>query len=132
MFWDETREALVGVVEKSVQYDEDGIDIYFFNSPVVVEHLRTAQDVRALFRRVEPRRSTPTAKALKRVVEPYITKLEALHAAKQAGSVNGETLKPLNIVVLTDGAPDRNEEPEGVIVVCVAAFSARFQVTMSR
>lgn len=117
MFWDETREALVGVVEKSVQYDEDGIDIYFFNSPVVVERLRTAQDVRSLFRRVEPRRSTPTAKALKRVLEPYIVKLEAAHAAKQAGRPSQEIIKPLNIVILTDGAPDRNEEPEGVIVV---------------
>lgn len=120
MFWDETREALVGVVEKSVQYDEDGIDIYFFNSQVVVENLRTAQDVRSLFRRVEPRKSTPTARALKRVLEPYILKLEAAHAAKQAGRGVGETIKPLNVVVLTDGAPDRNEEPEGVIVVSSA------------
>lgn len=117
MFWDETREALVGVVEKAVQYDEDGIDIYFFNSTVVVENLRTAQDVRSLFRRVEPRRSTPTAKALKRVLEPYLKRLEDANAAKQAGRQSNDTVKPLNIVVLTDGAPDRNDEPEGVIVV---------------
>lgn len=123
MFWDETREALVGVVEKSVQYDDDGIDIYFFNSPVVVEHLRTAQDVRSLFRRVEPRRSTPTAKALKRVIDPYLAKLEQADAAKLNG--RHEVVKPLNIVVLTDGAPDRNEEPEGVIVV---GFSSTYIV----
>lgn len=120
MFWDETREALVGVVEKSIQYDEDGIDIYFFNSSVVVENLKTAQDVRSLFRRVEPRRSTPTAKALRRVLEPYLIKLEQLNAAKQSGRPSNEIVKPLNIVVLTDGAPDRNESPEGVIVVSIS------------
>jgi hypothetical protein len=116
MFWDETREALVGVVEKAVQYDSDGVDLSFFNSTVVAENMTTAQDIRSLFRRVEPRRSTPTAKALKRVLEPYIAKLEAVHAAKERGQAV-EPIKPLNVVVLTDGAPDRNEEPEGVIVV---------------
>ena len=100
MFWDETREALVGVVEKSVQYDEDGIDIYFFNSQVVVENLRTAQDVRGLFRRVDPRRSTPTARALKRVIDPYLAKLEAANRAKETGQAL-QPVKPLNVIILT-------------------------------
>lgn len=117
MFWDETREALVGVVQKAVLYDSDGIDLYFFNSQVVVEGLKTAQDVRSLFNRVDPRRSTPTAKALKRVTDPYMAKLEAHHASKQQGRNDIQPIKPLNIVILTDGAPDRNESPEGVIVV---------------
>lgn len=107
MFWDETASALVGVVEKATKYDEDGIDIYFFNSQVVVNGVRTASDVRNLFRRVDPRKSTPTARALKRVTEPYMQKLEA------QGPRN---VKPLNLIILTDGAPDRNESPEGVIV----------------
>lgn len=77
-----------------------GIDIYFFNSPVVVQNLRTAQDVRGLFRRVEPRRSTPTATALKKVVEPYLLKLEAAHRAKETGGAV-QTVKPLSIIVLT-------------------------------
>lgn len=68
-------------------------------------------------RRVESRRSTPTARAPKRVVEPNIIKLEAAHAAKQAGRGAEETIEPLDLVMLTDAAPDRNEEPEGVIVV---------------
>lgn len=115
MFWDEVREALVSVVETSVKYDEDGIDVYFFNSPVVVNNVRSAQDVRSLFRRVDPRRSTPTAKALKRVLEPYLASLEQANSAKERGQPV-QTVKPLNVVILTDGAPDRGEEPEGVIV----------------
>ena len=104
MFWYESlTSSMVGVVEKAVQYDEDGIDIYFFNSQVVMENVRTAQDIRNLFRRVEPRKSTPTAKALKRVLEPYLLKLEAAHRAKEMGQ-SGQPIKPLNLVVLT-GAP---------------------------
>lgn len=100
MFWDEVREALVSVVETSVKYDEDGIDVYFFNSPVVVNNVRSAQDVRSLFRRVDPRRSTPTAKALKRVLEPYLASLEQANSAKERGQPV-QTVKPLNVVILT-------------------------------
>jgi len=92
MFWDETRNALVGAVEKAIQYDND------------------AQAVRELFRRVEPRRSTPTALALKAVLDPYMQKLEA---GKSSG---GPKPKPLNLICLTDGVPDRDQDPEPVIV----------------
>lgn len=101
MFWyDSLTSSMVGVVEKAVQYDSDGIDIYFFNSQVVEENVRTAADIRSLFRRVEPRRSTPTARALKRVLEPYLQKLEAAHRAKETGQA-AQPVKPLNLVVLT-------------------------------
>ena len=101
MFWyDALTSSMVGVVEKSVQYDQDGIDIYFFNSQVVMEGVRTAQDIRSLFRRVEPRKSTPTARALKRVLDPYLVKLEAAHRAKETGQPV-QPVKPLNLVVLT-------------------------------
>jgi len=110
MFWDETRDALIGVVETAVKYDDDGVDMSFFNSPVRVDNIRSAQAVRDVFRRVEPRRSTPTAKALRAVLEPYMAKLEA---SKTSG---GPKPKPLNLICLTDGAPDREQDPEPVIV----------------
>lgn len=65
-----------------------------------MQNLRTAQDIRGLFRRVDPRRSTPTARALKRVLEPYLQKLEAAYAEKQR-SGQAAPVKPLSIVVLT-------------------------------
>lgn len=101
MFWyDSLTSSMVGVVEKASQYDSDGIDIYFFNSQVVEENVRTANDIRSLFRRVEPRRSTPTAKAIKRVLEPYLQKLEAANRAKENGQAL-QPVKPLNLVILT-------------------------------
>ncbi|KAL7004712.1 hypothetical protein EMMF5_005726 [Cystobasidiomycetes sp. EMM_F5] len=116
MHWDQTRDAVVGVVEKATKYDDDGVDISFFNNPTVVENMRTATQIRSLFNRIDPRKSTPTAKALTRILEPYLQKLEAAHRAKEQGNASIQPIKPMNVVVLTDGAPDRNESPEGVIV----------------
>ncbi|GAA93721.1 uncharacterized protein L969DRAFT_52621 [Mixia osmundae IAM 14324] len=110
MFWDETRKALTGVVEIATRYDDDGCDLVFFNSTFVAQGVKSSADMIRTFRRVEPRRSTPTATALRRVVEPYLLKLEA---SKASGSPKP---KPLNIVCLTDGAPNRGEEPDMIIV----------------
>ncbi|KAH8918474.1 hypothetical protein BT69DRAFT_576358 [Atractiella rhizophila] len=110
MFWDETRNAMEMVVSKAVQYDADGIDMYFFNSTHVAQSVSSAQEVRKIFNQVWPTRSTPTAAALKRILDPYVAALEAQKAS------GGPKLKPLNLIVLTDGAPDRNQDPEPVIV----------------
>lgn len=121
--WKKVRDALIGVVEKSVKYDEDGIDLYFFNSKVVRENLNTATGIKSLFKEVTPRSTTPTATALKRVLEPYLKKVEACHTAKkEKPDGNHAPVKPLNVVILTDGAPNTGEEPEGVIVVGYTDF----------
>lgn len=118
MFWKKTRDALIGVVEKSIQYDEDGIDLYFFNTPIIKKHLNSSESVREIFDAVKPFNGTPTAKVLKRVLYPYLLRLEAVHAAKvEKPDAKYEPVKPLNIVILTDGAPNTGEEPEAVIVV---------------
>ncbi|CAH7670371.1 hypothetical protein PPACK8108_LOCUS5069 [Phakopsora pachyrhizi] len=111
MFWDQTRDALIGVVQKAIQYDSDGIDIHFFNDTNnSLRNCTSVQQVQDLFRRVEPRRSTPTASSIKRVLDPYLTQL---HYSKTGAA---PPVKPLNLVVLTDGAPDKGQEPEQVIV----------------
>lgn len=95
MYWDETREALIGLVAKSIQYDSDGIDVHFFNEVGASTYgCRSTQQVQNVFRRVEPRRSTPTANALKRVLDPY---LKTLHDSKSKGA----QVKPMNLIVLT-------------------------------
>lgn len=116
--WKQVRDALIGVVEKSVKYDEDGIDLYFFNSKVIKENLNTASGIKSLFKQVQPYNTTPTATALKRVLEPYLKKVEAYYTAKKEKPDGNHTpVKPLNVLILTDGAPNPGEEPEGVIVV---------------
>lgn len=122
--WKQVRDALIGVVEKSVKYDEDGIDIYFFNSKIVKQNLNTASGIKSLFKEVQPRSTTPTATALKRVLEPYLKKLEEAHfVKKEKPDATHVPVKPLNVLILTDGAPNPGEEPEGVIVVSIAVVS---------
>ncbi|KAA1078823.1 hypothetical protein PGTUg99_003277 [Puccinia graminis f. sp. tritici] len=109
MMWDETRDALIGVVEKAIQYDSDGIDLFFFNDAQQALNCNSPDQVRHVFRSVLPRRSTPTAASIKRVLDPYLT---LLHQSKNGGPM----VKPMNLIVLTDGEPDRGQDPEQVIV----------------
>lgn len=116
--WKKVRDALIGVIEKSIQYDSDGIDIYFFNSPMVVNHLSTSSGVKDLFKRVRPEGGTPTSKALQEVIEPYLKELESAYKAKmEKPDATHKQIKPLNVVILTDGAPSPGFAPEAVIVV---------------
>lgn len=127
--WKSTRDALIGVVKKSIQYDEDGIDLHFFNSRVVKEGLNTAEGLKDLFVTVEPFNGTPTATALKRVLEPYLLKLEAAYGAKrEKPDVKTETIKPLNVVVVTDGEPNPGYSPERVIVVSLPRHALAFRL----
>ncbi|KAI5480560.1 hypothetical protein MNV49_000256 [Pseudohyphozyma bogoriensis] len=113
MFWDELSSALQSVIAKAVQFDSDGVDIAFFNN-LTKATSKSADELFRLFRRVEPRKSTPTASALKRVLEPYMSDLENW---KIEGQPTGYPRpKPLNLIVLTDGAPDKGEDPEPIIV----------------
>ena len=50
----------------------DGVDIAFYNNRTKATS-RSAAELLQLFRRVEPRKSTPTASALFRVLDPYIS-----------------------------------------------------------
>ncbi|GAA5931867.1 hypothetical protein JCM3775_000064 [Rhodotorula graminis] len=113
MWETELAPALAAVVRTAVRYDEDGVDLAFFNSRVT--HTSTsADDLLDVFRRVRPRSTTPTADAVKRVLEPYMRRLEEWQSTgKSAGAPRP---KPLNLIVLTDGAPDKGQSPEDVLV----------------
>ncbi|KAK4699381.1 hypothetical protein P7C70_g6880, partial [Phenoliferia sp. Uapishka_3] len=113
MFWDELGAALSTVIGRACQYDSDGVDVSFFNNRTVATS-HSAQELLNLFRTVEPRKSTPSASALRRVLDPYMDNLR--NWEMEGKPVGAPRPKPLNLVVLTDGAPDRGENPEMVIV----------------
>lgn len=92
------------VVSKVVAYDDDGVDLYFFNSRVH-ERSKSAKDVMRILRNVPPRGSTPTASALKRVLDGYLSELRNWQVEGKA--VNAPKPRPMNLIVLTDGAPNR-------------------------
>lgn len=127
--WFEAREALAGVAELASKYDADGIDIYFLNSPLVGNGLRHASEVKRLFDQVEPDGITPTGEKLEELLLDYLLRLE--HAKERADAGDHSALreiKPVNYLVITDGAP--SDDPETVIVTAARRLDAgKFPIT---
>ncbi|KAK6524934.1 hypothetical protein TWF281_011824 [Arthrobotrys megalospora] len=100
--WNQTAAALSAVVPIITYYDSDGIDIYFLNAPDRPHNhnIKTPAQVMEIFSTVRPQGSTPTGRALKRILEPYMEKYER----------NPNRVKPLNIIVITDGVPTDDVE----------------------
>lgn len=107
--WEQARAAVKGVVGQACKYDDDGVDIYFLNAKRDSDGVRRPADVDNLFRGLQPRGTTPTGKTLERILRDYMRKLETATDRGKPDSV-----KPLNIIVITDGAP--TDDPESVIV----------------
>ncbi|KJZ80320.1 hypothetical protein HIM_00170 [Hirsutella minnesotensis 3608] len=107
--WRDVMTALGQIMPVCTSHDDDGVDVYFMNN---LEHGRPAPrgkaptgyygltDMRAvhdLFRRVRPRGPTPTRRRLEAILDPYFAQLDAAESP--------EDVKPINLIVLTDGMP---------------------------
>jgi uncharacterized protein YegL len=113
--WAEAEAALQAISDIVTVYDEDGIDIYFLNHkspwepPANKNYMarggyygidNNARPVSDIFRQVRPEGYTPTARTLEEILNPY---LQHLSRASDMSSV-----KPLNLIVITDGVPTDN------------------------
>ena len=127
--WRETSAALAAITPICTAYDADGIDIYFLNhrNTLATNNLggytnitRTAA-VENIFNTVRPLGGTPTGTRLHQILKPYLSQLEnALE--QQAHGHEGATVKPLNIIVITDGVP--SDDVESVIVQAAKKLDA--------
>ncbi|KAG0150732.1 hypothetical protein CROQUDRAFT_57765 [Cronartium quercuum f. sp. fusiforme G11] len=114
--WREAAGAVSGLAETLVRYDADGIEVYFLNSTEYLLNARSAQAVNELFQRVRPVGiSTPTDVRVEELLGLYIDRLEATRAQ------NLPTLKPLNLIILTDGEAD---DPD-TLAYALAGFAER-------
>ena len=107
--WRETSEAIASIAPICTSQDKDGIDIYFLNardSPSY-QNITRAAEVQRIFETVRPSGGTFTARKLDAILKPYLRECEA-------NKDNLDKVKPLNIIVITDGVP--SDDPEGVIV----------------
>ncbi|KAF2843760.1 hypothetical protein M501DRAFT_924766 [Patellaria atrata CBS 101060] len=110
--WNEAKKAIAAIAPICTLYDDDGIDIWFMNTlgknenKAYAEKLVTAKQVEAAFKQVSPNRSTPTSKRLDDIIQPYLERLKK----------EGKSVKPLNIIVITDGQPSHGYEPDEVII----------------
>lgn len=117
--WRETAEALAAIAPICTAHDADGIDIYFLNhrNPHTAHggytNITTTAAVQSLFQKVRPLGGTPTGTRLNHVLRPYLAEL-ADSLERQAHGHEDSALKPLNIIVITDGVP--SDDVESVIV----------------
>ncbi|ORX37776.1 hypothetical protein BD324DRAFT_578764 [Kockovaella imperatae] len=107
--WEQAKTSLQGVAEIAAQYDDDGIDIYFLNSKRVGTELRTAADVEELFEGLVPKGATPTGSRLDAILQKYLSRLEK-------AKTYDEQIKPLNLIIVTDGYSASSDDPEVVLV----------------
>lgn len=112
--WREARSAIQGVVAHAIKYDEDGIDIYFLNDKSAAKGVKSVGEVEALFNRVRPSGATPTGARLDKLLKEYKRELDAAYQLGQRTGGDMYTVKPLNLLVITDGAP--TDDPESAIV----------------
>ena len=110
--WRETAAAIASIAPICTAHDKDGIDIHFLNSPHDPSHcnVTSASQVQSIFNSVQPYAGTPTGQKLNSILRPYLAKLES------KGKDRVEEVKPLNIIVVTDG--EAHDDPESVILSC--------------
>ncbi|KAK0194267.1 hypothetical protein F5146DRAFT_427291 [Armillaria mellea] len=115
--WLIAGEALAELAYVAAQYDGDGIEIQFLNSPVVKHGLKTKEEILQLFHSITPGGLTPIGSKLDSLITPYIEEYKKLRHTDQQP-------KPVNYILLTDGVPTDSKPltPEEVIVKAAKAL----------
>jgi uncharacterized protein YegL len=114
--WREVSQALAIIAPIVSVHDDDGLDLYFMNhkssdagsptegsAPGGYRGIKRAATVTEIFERVRPQGGTPTGIRVHNILKPYLARLEIEMAA-------GKEMKPLNLIVLTDGVPSDDVE----------------------
>ena len=103
--WRETAGAISAITPICTAHDADGIDIYFLNARDSSEYknIKSSADVFRIFESVRPYGGTKTGERLCNILTPYLRRID------QEGV---ENVKPLNIIVITDGVPSDDPETE--------------------
>jgi hypothetical protein len=125
--WAATRSALETVATVALKHDQDGIDIHFMNHPEnSAWNVKSATHIRRLFSQVEPAGCTPTGECLDDILREYMDRYAQSKAPVPPSSSPSQQppqkVKPLNILVLTDGEP--TDDPESVIVAAARRLEA--------
>ncbi|KAK1910259.1 hypothetical protein P3342_006532 [Pyrenophora teres f. teres] len=99
--WRETGKALEVITPICTERDKDGIDIYFLNHPdsSIYKNVTSASTIIEIFQTVRPSGYTPTGQRLNHILKPYLKRYE-----------KNDKIKPINIIVITDGAPSDDVE----------------------
>lgn len=119
--WREVREALRAITPICTAHDADGIDVFFLNAKNAEttrqgggwKNITSARQVENLFDQVRPSGGTPTGTRINNIMKPYLRTYEETIAAS-GGDPDNCGVKPVNMIVITDGVP--TDDPESVII----------------
>lgn len=116
--WEEAQAALASITSICTEHDKDGIDLYFLNHKSGARatadraadgyyNVSDPQVVDNLFRTISPYGWTNTGERISSILTPYIEKLSRTR--------DFSSVKPINLIVITDGRP--SDDPEADIVL---------------
>lgn len=117
--WREVKQALRAITPICTAHDSDGIDIYFLharNHQALSDgwcNVRDAAQVEDIFMTVSPGGNTPTGTRINQILKPYLRRFER-GVADAGGDADETGVKPINVIVITDGAA--TDELEGVLI----------------
>ncbi|KAJ0304248.1 hypothetical protein COL516b_006139 [Colletotrichum fioriniae] len=114
--WPEVQGVIRNIAPVCTAHDKDGVDLYFLNHKTQAGGspregkaaggyygIRRADTVEGIFTSVRPRGCTPTGQRLLAILKPYLQLLET-----KKNDI--ESVKPINLIVITDGAPSDDVE----------------------
>ena len=90
--WNQARNLLTGIAPLVAAENAHGIDLHFLNRVPFYAGLRTAQAVYSAFDSDRPNNGTPTGRRVNDILDAYVATLRYYRH-----------LKPLNLIVITDG-----------------------------
>jgi hypothetical protein len=114
--WYEVSQALAIIAPIVSAYDNNGLDLYFINHKSTdsgspnkgiatggYRGIKRATTVTEIFARIRPQGGTPTGIRIHNILKPYLAKLGTEIAI-------GKEIKPVNLIILTNGIPSDNIE----------------------
>lgn len=122
--WDVSRKINAAVTAEVCKFDDDGIDLVFFNDRYKVHTGVTEAAVQAIFAQHTPGSGTALAAPLQAMIDKYLP-AKLIAAAKPGGWMKKATPavydkispeKPVAFLVWTDGSPSDREAVEAVII----------------
>ena len=124
--WREASSALKAITQTCTACDADGIDIYFLNHRNSTNptggytNITTTVGVESIFNSVRPLGGTPTGTRLHHILKTYLAQVE--ESIERQAHGQEVTVKPLNIIVVTDGVA--SDDVESVIVQAAKKLDA--------
>lgn len=119
--WQQVFFALQTIAPIITAYDADGIDVYFMNhksknsgnenegvASTGYYNIQNAASVEEMWTLIDkPQGITPTGKRIRDILSPYMRRVKKELRARR-------DVKPMNLIVITDGSP--SDDPESEIV----------------